>query len=173
MGRNPFLMRADLISSIADPMAASIENLESACRKRGIKLTQQRLEIFREVATTSDHPDAETVFRRVRRHMPTVSLDTVYRTLWLLKDLRLVDTLGSARERARFDANLTRHHHFVCLGCGLTRDFSVGRLDSLELPQSVQEFGSVQTTIVEARGLCKTCAADKAPKTKQKKERRK
>jgi len=40
------------------------------------------MEIFREVAQAGDHPDAEKVFQGVRERMPTVSLDTVYRTLW-------------------------------------------------------------------------------------------
>ena len=86
------------------------------CRKLGAKLTHQRLEIFREVAQRGDHPDAEMVFKGVRERMPTVSLDTAYRTLWWLKDLGLIKTLGTQRARARFDANLGVHHHFVCTG---------------------------------------------------------
>ena len=93
------------------------------CRKSGAKLTHQRMEIFREVAQNGDHPDAEKVFQGVRERMPTVSLDTVYRTLWWLKELGLIKTLGPPRKRTRFDANLSRHHHFICIQCGLTRDF--------------------------------------------------
>ena len=78
-------------------------------------MTHQRLEIFREVASTIEHPDADTVFRAVQRRMPTVSLDTVYRTLWMLHDLGLVTTLGPQRNGVRFDANLERHHHYVCV----------------------------------------------------------
>ena len=103
---------------------------EEACRNSGAKLTHQRMEIFREVAQTGDHPDAEKVFQGVRKRMPTVSMDTVYRTLWWLKDLGLITILGPARERARFDANLRRHHHFVCTQCGLTRDFYSDELDN-------------------------------------------
>ena len=103
------------------------------CRKAGAKLTHQRMEIFREVAQTVDHPDAEKVFRGVRERMPTVSMDTVYRTLWWLKDLGLISILGPPRERARFDANLDRHHHFVCTQCGLTRDIYSDKFDNLEL----------------------------------------
>ena len=55
--------------------------------------------------------------------MPTVSLDTVYRTLWKLRDLGLVKTLGPNRDAVRFDANLEGHHHYVCVRCGLVRDF--------------------------------------------------
>jgi len=35
------------------------------------------------------------------------------------KDIGLIMTLGSAREKTRFDANLSPHHHFVCGRCGL------------------------------------------------------
>ena len=84
-----------------------------ACRKSGAKLTHQRMEIFREVAQTQNHPDAEKVLHGVRKRMPTVSMDTVYRTLWWLKELGLIKTLGPPRERTRFDANLSRHHHFI------------------------------------------------------------
>ena len=62
-----------------------------------MKLTHQRMEIFREVARTADHPDAQTVYERVRKRVPAVSLDTVYRNLWLLSDLGLLSTLGPPR----------------------------------------------------------------------------
>jgi len=128
------------------------------CRKSGAKLTHQRLEIFHEVAQTADHPDAETVFQGVRRRMPTLSLDTVYRTLWWLKELGLIKTLGPPRERARFDANLSRHHHFVCVQCGLTRDFYSESFNKLKLPESIQSIGHAEMTQVEVKGICQQCA---------------
>ena len=67
--------------------------------------------------------------------MPTVSLDTVYRTLWMLHDLGLVSTLGPKRESVRFDANLAQHHHCVCVRCGLARDFESADLDALRVPE--------------------------------------
>jgi Fur family transcriptional regulator, peroxide stress response regulator len=130
---------------------------ETVCRDEGIKLTHQRIEIFREIAQTDDHPDADQVFQRVRGRMPTVSLDTVYRTLWLLNDLGLVVTLSSSRERARFDANLQRHHHFVCGQCGFTRDFYSNDLDNIKLPDSVGSLGEIAATHVEVRGVCREC----------------
>ena len=36
---------------------------ERVCRDAGIKITHQRLEIYRELAQTGDHPDAESVFQ--------------------------------------------------------------------------------------------------------------
>ena len=131
----------------------------NACRDSGARLTHQRIEIFREVAQKGDHPDAEMVYQGVRHRMPTVSLDTVYRTLWWLKDLGLVTTLGPPRERTRFDANLGHHHHFVCTRCGLIRDLHSSNLAELKIPESVKDIGYVETTHAEVKGVCLECAS--------------
>jgi Fur family peroxide stress response transcriptional regulator len=134
-----------------------LEHLQAVARKAGVKLTHQRLEIFKELASTGAHPDADTIYRAVRRRMPTVSLDTVYRTLWMLQDLGLVMTLGPQRDRVRFDANLEHHHHFVCVRCGLVRDFESEALARLPLPESVAALGRVHDAHVEVRGTCQAC----------------
>lgn len=136
-----------------------MKRFEEVCRNSGMKLTHQRLEIFREVAQTGNHPDAEKVYQGVRKRMPTMSLDTVYRTLWMLKDLGLVTTLGASRERTRFDANLSNHHHFVCVACGMMRDFYSDEFDELKLPDSVKAIGRVETTQVKVKGVCLECTA--------------
>jgi Fur family peroxide stress response transcriptional regulator len=129
-----------------------------AWRSSGHKVTHQRLEIFREVAGTDEHPDVETIYSRLRRRLPTMSLDTVYRTLWLLRDLGLIRALGPSWGRARFDANMRQHHHFVCTRCGATRDFYNHELDELKIPNEVKAIGSVEATHVELRGLCMRCS---------------
>ena len=142
-----------------------MKRFEQMCRASGIRLTHQRMEIFREVAQTGDHPNAEIVYKRVRERLSTVSLDTVYRTLWLLNDHGLITTLGPSRERTRFDANLTRHHHFVCMQCGLTLDFYNEEFNDIKLPRSAKAFGRIETTAVEARGVCRECSGKKVRST--------
>ncbi len=139
-----------------------VEKLKDACRKARVKLTPQRLEIFREVVSSLEHPDAEAVFLGVQKRMPTVSLDTVYRTLWLLSEMGLIRTLGPRRESIRFDPNLEHHHHYVCTQCGLARDFESPLLDALSIPESIRRMGSVEATQVEVRGVCAECAAERA-----------
>ena len=134
-----------------------VEYFKQAARAAGVKMTHQRLEIFREVAASADHPSAESVLKALSPRMPTLSHDTVYRTLWLLSDLGLVTTLGSRRESVRFDANLKSHHHYVCVRCGLARDFESAELNELAIPRSVSKFGSVDATQVEVRGVCSGC----------------
>ncbi len=133
-----------------------LDRFREECRRRGIKLTHQRLVVFSEIAATEAHPDAETVFERVRRKIPTISQDTVYRTLWLLDDLGLVTTLNSFR-RVRFDANTDRHHHFVCTRCGKVADVYSEEFDHLGVPKGASRLGRVTATHVELRGLCNEC----------------
>ena len=127
------------------------------CRRQGIKATHQRTEILRELAGSEEHPDAETILVRVRRRIPAISVDTVYRTLRLLEDKGVIARVGSMRERARFDANTDRHHHFVCTECGMIGDFYSDAMDRLAVPREGSEMGSVQGVYVELRGICRKC----------------
>ena len=134
-----------------------VEQFSGAAKRAGFKLTHQRLEIYREVASSLDHPDADTIFRAVQPRMPTVSLDTVYRTLRMLDGLGLITTLGPRRDSVRFDANLGHHHHYICIRCGLARDFESAECNALRIPAAAKEFGSVLATHVEVRGVCARC----------------
>jgi Fur family peroxide stress response transcriptional regulator len=136
---------------------------KGALKLAGVKMTHQRLEIFREAAKSGDHPDAETIYKGVRERIPPVSLDTVYRTLWLLLDLGLINTLGP-RDRVRFDANTSPHHHFICKKCGMTRDFYSEEFDRLKIPDAVKTLGQVETAQMEFRGVCHRCSEAPRPK---------
>lgn len=136
------------------------EQFKEAARSAGVKLTHQRLEIFRAVASSEKHPSAEDIYQVVRESMPTISLDTVYRTLWLFIDLGLLKTFGQREERARFDANLAHHHHYRCLKCGMVRDFESAELNDLPIPESVNQFGDIVSTQIEVQGVCARCASD-------------
>ncbi len=127
------------------------------CRSYGVKATHQRSEIYRELARTNEHPDAETIYARVRKRIPTISLDTVYRTLRLLEKKGLISRVGSLSEKTRFDANTDRHHHFVCTECGFTGDFYNEEWDGFRAPSDVMAMGTVNSIHVELRGICKGC----------------
>ena len=131
------------------------------CRQRGLRVTHQRTEIFRELARTDEHPDAETIYRRVHRRIPAVSLDTVYRTLGMLEERGLVGKAEVQCGAARYDANTNDHHHFVCTVCGLVRDVYSEAMDEVPVPASVREIGTVTSRRVHWRGVCSRCSAGK------------
>ena len=142
-------------------MQRRLEDFGDVCRRSGLKSTHQRAEIYRELAQTLEHPDAETIYARVRQRLPSISLDTVYRTLRLLEEKGVVGRAGTIKERARFDANTDRHHHFVCRQCGLIRDFYSDTLDRLAPPREAAAFGHADEVHVEIRGVCAACRSGK------------
>ncbi len=82
-----------------------LDRFAKSCKSLGIKATHQRIEIYRELARTSEHPDVETLFQRIRRRIPSISLDTVYRNLRLFEEKGLIKRVGIRGEKTRFDAN--------------------------------------------------------------------
>ena len=138
-----------------------IQQFEQVCRRNGLKVTHQRTEIFRELAVTDEHPDAEAVYEAVHRRIPAVSLDTVYRTLGVLEEIGLIRRAEVHSGAARFDANTDQHHHFVCTTCGLVRDVYCEQIEKVPIPASVREIGTVVSRHMQLRGLCKRCAAKK------------
>jgi Fur family peroxide stress response transcriptional regulator len=131
------------------------------CRAGGLKATHQRMEVFRELAGAEDHPDAETIYRNVHRRVPAMSRDTVYRTLATLEEQGLVHKAEILASRGRYDANMDRHHHFVCVKCGMVRDFYSETLDDLPIPKTVASLGRVESAHVQLRGICADCARSK------------
>lgn len=128
-----------------------------ACTERGVKLTHQRLEVYRELAAAEEHPDAETIWRRVRARIPTIARDTVYRNLKMLAEHGLISIVGMSHERLRFDANMEHHHHFVCVECGAIRDFTSPQFEQLSCPVEAAALGTPVTVHVEVKGVCTTC----------------
>lgn len=132
------------------------------CREHGVKGTHQRMEIYRELARTDLHPDADTLFRRVRRRVPAISLDTVYRTLRMLEEKGVIARVGTVDERARFDANTERHAHFVCRGCGRVADVHSPECKDWQAPPEASAVGVIESVQVEFRGLCAACSGKRA-----------
>jgi len=124
---------------------------------RGLKFTHQRYLVYRAMVATTDHPSAEMVWRRVRAEAPSISLDTVYRTLAALERTRLVIRVPGDANEGRFDANLTPHHHVVCLGCGRIDDFSMAGVGIADLPASLADWGRIDNVQIVVRGLCRAC----------------
>ena len=86
----------------------------------------------------------------------------MYRTLATLEDEGLVQRTAALGGAVRYDANLQRHHHFVCKVCGMVKDFRSPALDALPIPRSVGSFGRIEDAQVQVRGVCSTCAGRKA-----------
>ncbi|MBF0480594.1 MAG: transcriptional repressor [Desulfovibrionaceae bacterium] len=139
-----------------------LDRLKQLSLEQGLRLTHQRLEILRELAAAMDHPSAEMIYKRVRVRMPTLSLDTVYRTLWTFERLGLAFRVPALGEQGRFDGDLSPHHHFVCDACSEIIDFTWDAFENIALPGTEAALGRIDRKQVVLRGLCGKCVPQAA-----------
>jgi Fur family peroxide stress response transcriptional regulator len=145
------------VSVAASEVDRRVSLFSQALRNSGLRLTHQRLQVAREVACSDSHPDVEAIYHGVRERVPTISLDTVYRTVAALTELGLVNRVNAMAGPTRYDANLARHHHFVCTRCGLIHDVYSTALDGVKAPRETSALGLVESVKVQLRGICKEC----------------
>jgi len=134
-----------------------LNKIRKLCDKAGIKLTLQRLEIFKALLSEKDHPSAEIIFKKLRQRLPTISLDTVYRTLATFDELGIIKKLNISNARILFDTNLDQHHHFICTRCKGVEDVYWPDFDNSNLPESVSALGPIQARHLELHGICNQC----------------
>jgi Fur family peroxide stress response transcriptional regulator len=130
---------------------------EALCRKEGLKLTHQRLEIYRELASTYDHPSADEVYKRVQKRIPTISLDTVYRTLLTFEHFGVAARVHAFDGQSRFDANVSPHQHLACIRCKSIQDFDWEAFKHMKPPAKTKEWGEVKSKHAVLKGMCKEC----------------
>jgi Fur family peroxide stress response transcriptional regulator len=130
----------------------------SLSRPNPTRQTRQRELVYRIVASTSGHPTADWIYAEARKLLPSVSLGTVYRNLQVLDRegrLRAIDSWGKP---TRYDADLSDHYHFVCLGCGSISDLPKPPDGESRLAPLVRARGFVVTGHkLEFEGYCPDC----------------
>ena len=129
-------------------------SFESIWREHGLSITPQRVAIYKELISSSEHPSAITIFKKVREYYPNISLDTVNRTLLTFQKIGLAKVVESSGDPKRFDPNLEPHHHFRCVRCGKLVDFKSESYDALEVPPELDEKFVVMGKIVHLEGFC-------------------
>jgi Fur family peroxide stress response transcriptional regulator len=134
-----------------------LDRIRRICEAAGVKLTHQRLEIFKELMAVTDHPSAEDVHMCLQGRMPTAAIDTIYRTLATFDELGIAKKLHLANKRNLFDINPIPHHHFVCDRCRKVGDVYWPDFDKTSLPEAVVGIGKVRSRHLELHGLCNTC----------------
>ncbi len=134
-----------------------IESLKKRCQELGMRVTTQRVEIFREVASSCEHPDAETVYENVKERLPNISFDTVYRTLASLEDMDMIFRVDSLLPKARFDADRRPHNHFICIKCGEVYDIFPEDGYEVTIPENSKKFGEIKDINLQVRGICNKC----------------
>jgi Fur family peroxide stress response transcriptional regulator len=134
-----------------------VEKLRSYCRENSIPLTQQRLEIFRTLLGSQDHPSPEEIHIRLKGRFPTLSLATVYKNLETLSTIGFARKINPLSDHARYDFDPKPHSHFVCLSCKMVEDIHDSALDGFEIPDPHDSDHEIMGKSVQYYGICKQC----------------
>ena len=132
-------------------------------KEAGLKVTPQRIAIYRALLGTKSHPTAESICREVRASMPGLSFNTVYKTLLSLEEKGLVQRLDVGQACDRYDANTRSHIHLVCLGCGKVSDFGDDTPDCVvDLTARVKRESDwdIRSGSFAAYGYCPDCTGN-------------
>jgi len=136
-----------------DPRAV----LSTRLRDKGLRVTQQRVAVLEYLLATPRHPTAEEVGTAVNRLVPTASRASIYNVLHSLKKSGLIDEIVLGDAVARYDANLGRHHHFICRACGAVEDVPFETFQETPRPR-LADGHTVEDYTVTLRGVCPRCA---------------
>jgi Fur family transcriptional regulator, peroxide stress response regulator len=129
-------------------------------RKAGLRLTIPRLAVFRALVESHSHPTAEEIYQAARRRVPRISRNTVYLNLDALRRIGATTEVQIGHKLpARFESNIVRHDHAVCVGCSTIVDIYDPRFQKLTPPRTVRARFHVLSYRVDFFGLCKRCQA--------------
>jgi len=108
-------------------MFSASENL----KEKGLKVTPQRIAIYKAVVNLKNHPTAENVVEAISADFPSISVGTVYKVLNVLVEKKLLKKVKSEKDIMRYDAMVDHHHHLYCNDTDKIVDYEDKELDEL------------------------------------------
>ncbi len=143
-------------------MENRIERIKKQLHAQSYKLTPQREATVRVLLENeTDHLSAEDVYLLVKEKAPEIGLATVYRTLELLTELKVVDKINFGDGVSRYDLRKEGadhfHHHLVCLECGAVEEIEEDLLDDVEKVVEKEFQFLVKDHRLTFHGICRQC----------------
>ena len=111
------------------------EKFEAELGRRSLRMTKQREVILRAAFSTNDHFTADELWKKARDIDPSTSRATLYRTLSLLLECRLLREIDLGRDQKIYDPNFhdhPDHNHLICVDCGRVIEFEDEHMTILE-----------------------------------------
>lgn len=140
-------------------MRQQTEDLVASLRNEGFRVTPQRVAIVEYVMNTDEHPSAEHIHKVIQKKYPMVSLSTVYKTLDLLREKRLVGEIEVNGE-LRFDPNTKEHVNLVCLQCGTIVDSTEDDLVQIQDKIAKKARYLIVRGSLDLYGYCSKCRTE-------------
>lgn len=142
------------------PVQQTLKQAQALCRKRGVRLTEQRSTVLRLLCEADKPLSAYDLLDRLRESLPNPAPPTVYRALEFLQAQGLVHKLESLH--AYIGCSHPDHPHtsqfLICSDCGEVAEVADPQID-LSLRRAGKAAGFLtEKPVVELLGTCAQCA---------------
>ena len=136
--------------------------LKEELKKKGYKLTPQRRSIVDTIIKNEGkHLTAEEIYDEVKKDCPEIGLATVYRTILLLEELKVISRLdlndGCSRYEILHSDETHRHHHLICNICNKVMEVQDDLLEDLESNIEKNYNFKILDHSVKFYGICDEC----------------
>src|SRR3990167_5517076 len=127
--------------------------------KKDLKLTSQRNTILHQAIHADGHFSAEKLLELSKKADRTISKATVYRTLSLLKESKILEEQDFGEGKKLYErAQGRKHHdHFVCIGCGKILEFENEPIERLQDSEAKKHSFKIVYHSLKLFGFCKSC----------------
>jgi Fur family peroxide stress response transcriptional regulator len=139
-----------------------MENLIHRLRHHGIAVTPQRLAVLATLENRKDHPSAQKIYQEVRRELPAISFNTVYKTLETFCEKGLVLKVNPLHEAARYDGETSHHAHLICRRCHHIIDLPWEAPAAPAFAGEALQGFRVEQQSLTLWGLCPRCQGQKS-----------
>jgi len=142
--------------------ASELERFIGFLRRKRLKVTQERLDVLREIKTIDGHFEAEDLVIRLRQQGKSVSKATVYRTLPLLLESGLVrQSFLTGEKQTYYEHTLgpKRHEHLICTHCGKIIEFTSPQLEEALAAVYKECQFLPEKRRIEIYGTCAECTS--------------
>lgn len=122
-------------------------------QSKGIKPSYLRIRILSYMLTMRNHPTVDMIYHALSPEIPTLSRTTIYNTVDLFLENRLVQLIGIDEKEIRYDADISTHAHFLCEKCGRILDLPINK----DWPIFESPDIKIREIQYYLKGLCKQC----------------
>jgi len=137
------------------------EEINNYLKENNIKSSHQRLKIFDYLITNKNHPTVDKIYQDLKGEMSTLSKTTIYNTLKLFAEKKIVQVITVEEKETRYDADRSLHGHFKCTECGEVYDIKINEVK--EFDKELDGF-RVDEEHIYFKGICKKCLENKKNK---------
>ena len=109
-----------------------MSKLLEKCNKKGLRITNQRELVISIIENSTDHPNVDELYKRASIKDKSVSIATVYRTVKLLEDAKVIDKHEFGDGKARYEQTREHHEHLIDVETGEVIEFINEELEKLK-----------------------------------------